>query len=90
MLLAPMAELQPPGADEVYLHDLVGLRVARVDGAPVGEVVNYFELAHGIMLEVRVPDRTDTVLVPYRPEIVTEVDTTARTLTIDPPEGLLE
>jgi 16S rRNA processing protein RimM len=89
-LLAPLAELPPPGDDEVYLHDLVGLRVVRVDGTQVGEVANYFELPHGLMLEVRVEGRADTVLVPYRPEIVTEVDTGARTLTVDPPEGLLE
>ncbi len=89
-LLAPLAELPPPGDDEVYLHDLVGLRVQRVDGTAVGAVVDYYEMPHGIMLEVRLDAREGTALVPYRPEIVTEVDTGARTLTIDPPEGLLE
>jgi 16S rRNA processing protein RimM len=89
-LLAPLAELPPPRDDEVYLHDLVGLRVVRADGTAVGEVADYFELPHGIMLEVRLDGRADTALVPYRPEIVTEVDTGARTLTIDPPDGLLE
>lgn len=89
-LLAPLAELPPPGDDEVYLHDLVGLRVQRADGTPVGVVADYYELPHGIMLEVRLTTREGTALVPYRPEIVTEVDTGARTLTIDPPEGLLE
>lgn len=88
-LLAPLAELPPPRDDEVYLHDLVGMRVQRVDGTPVGVVADYYELPHGLMLEVRLDDRTDTALVPYRPEIVTEVDTAARTITIDPPEGLL-
>jgi 16S rRNA processing protein RimM len=89
-LLAPLAELPPPGDDEVYLHDLVGLRVVRADGTAVGEVADYYELPHGIMLEVRLEGRADTALVPYRPEIVTEVDTAARTLTVDPPAGLLE
>lgn len=89
-LLAPLAELPPPGDDEVYLHDLVGMRVQRVDATLVGAVADYYEMPHGLMLEVRLDGRTDTVLVPYRPEIVTEVDTGARTITIDPPEGLLE
>ena len=88
-LLAPMGELPPAGDDEVYLHDLVGLRMQHVDGTPIGAVVDYFELPHGIMLEVRPDDRETTVLVPYRPEIVTEVDTAARTITVAPPEGLL-
>jgi 16S rRNA processing protein RimM len=89
-LLAPLAELPPPDDDEVYLHDLVGMRVQRVDGTVVGTVADYYELPHGLMLEVRVEGREDMVLVPYRPEIVTEVDTGARTITIDPPVGLLE
>jgi 16S rRNA processing protein RimM len=90
MLMAPIGELKPPGDDEIYLHDLVGLRVQRVDGTPVGAVVDYYEMPHGIMLEIRPDDREATVLLPYRPEMVTEVDTAARTLTVDPPEGLLE
>ena len=89
-LLAPLAELPPPGEDEVYLHDLVGLAVRRVDGSAVGAVVDFYELPHALMLEVRLADSTRTVLVPYRPEVAVEVDLGARTLTIDPPEGLLE
>ena len=101
-LLARLAELPPPGEDEVYLHELVGMQVVRVDGSVLGEVVDYFELPHELLLEVRVPPATDaegaegatparrddTVLLPYRPEVVTEVDTVERRITADPPEGL--
>jgi 16S rRNA processing protein RimM len=90
MLLAPLSELPPPGENEVYLHDLVGLRVRRVDGANVGAVVDYYEMPHGVMLEIRPDGRTETVLLPYRPELVTEIDLTERMLTVDPPEGLFE
>jgi 16S rRNA processing protein RimM len=95
-LLLPYAELTPPGDDEVYLHELVGMRVAQVaaapegEPAPVGAVVGLYELPHGLMLEVRLPERKDTVLVPYRAEVVREVDTQQRVILIDPPEGLLE
>ncbi|MGZ8413767.1 MAG: ribosome maturation factor RimM [Gemmatirosa sp.] len=89
-LLAPLAELPPPDEDEVYLHELVGMRVQHVDGSAVGTVADYYELPHGLMLEVRLEARDGVVLVPYRPEIVTEVDTGARTIAIDPPDGLLE
>jgi ribosomal 30S subunit maturation factor RimM len=40
------------------------------------------------MLDVRRPG--GSVLIPFRPEVVTRVDLAARQLAIDPPEGLLE
>jgi 16S rRNA processing protein RimM len=89
-LLALETELPPPDEDEVYLHELVGMRVALADGTPVGEVVDYFELPHGLMLELRREGQADTALLPYRPEIVVEVDTRARVITVAPPEGLFE
>ena len=87
-LLVPRDELEPPGEDEVYLHDLVGLEVQRTDGSVIGKVSAYFELAHGLLLEIRRPD--DTVLMPYRDEFVAEVDIEGGRLVIDPPEGLFE
>src|SRR5829696_12249 len=74
-LLLPMAELPPPAPDQVYFHDLVGMRVALADGdatgEAVGEVVALYELPQGVMLEVRrAAPATGTVLVPYHPDIV--------------------
>lgn len=87
-LLVPIEELEPLAEDEVYLHDLVGLEVRRTDGSVVGTVLGYFELAHGILLEIQ--RGKETVLMPYRDEFIAEVDTAARILVIDPPEGLFE
>lgn len=87
-LLLPLDELPPPGEDEVFLHDLVGLRVQRADGTPVGTVVAYYELPHDILLEIQRDGAT--VLVPYRDEFVTEVDVDGGVLVVAPPEGLLE
>ena len=90
-LLLPVAELPPPGEDEVYFHELVGMRVERKDGELVGEVVELYELPHGLVLDVRrAPPATGTVAILYRPEMVTEVDTARRVVVVDPPEGLLE
>ena len=60
----------------------------RTDGTVVGTVLGYFELAHGILLEIR--RGKETVLMPYRDEFIAEVDTEARILVIDPPDGLFE
>jgi 16S rRNA processing protein RimM len=88
-LLAPVAELEPLAEDEVYLHDLPGLRVV-LDGSGelVGEVTDVYELPHGVMLDVR--RANGSVLIPFRPEVVTQVDIGERRLVISPPDGLLE
>ena len=88
-LLAPRAELDPIGDDEIYLHDLHGLEIV-LDGSEerVGEVVDVYELPQGVMLDVR--REQGTVLIPFRGEIVRRVDLAARRVFIDPPEGLLE
>lgn len=89
-LLAVAEELPPPGEDEIYLYDLVGMAVVLADGTPLGEVVNYFELPHELMLEIQRPGREKTDLLPFRPEMITRVDQAARVLTAEPPEGLFE
>ena len=87
-LLLPTAELKPLAENEVYYHDLVGLHVQLAGGEPVGRVEALFEVPQGLMLDVR----TDhgTVMVPYRPEVVTSVDVAQGTIVIDPPPGLLD
>jgi 16S rRNA processing protein RimM len=86
--LLPAAELAPLADDEVYFHDLVGLRVELTGGAPLGRVEALFELPQGLVLDVRT-DR-GTVMVPYRPEVVTSVDLASGLVVIDPPPGLLD
>ena len=87
-LLVPADELEPPDDDEVYLHDLIGLQVQRVDGLVVGTVSGFFELAHGLLLEIQ--RASDTVLMPYRDEFIAEVNVDEGLLVIDPPNGLFE
>src|SRR5687767_11063223 len=38
-LLLPVAELTPPGEDEVYIHDLPGMKIVLGSGEPLGEVL---------------------------------------------------
>lgn len=87
-LLLPTAELKPLADDEVYYHDLVGLRVELADGAPVGTVEALYEVPQGLMLDVRT--ERGTVMVPYRPEVITQVDVEKGTIVIDPPAGLFD
>ena len=87
-LLVPTDELEPPGEDEVFLHDLVGLTVVTISGEDIGKVIGYYDLSHGILLEIR--RSTGTVLLPYRDEFVEAVDLAAGVLTINPPDGMFD
>lgn len=87
-LLAPKAELKPPGEGEVYVHDLVGMNVRGADGSEIGRVIAFYELPQGLALEVSTA--ASGVLVPYRPEMVLHVDTAARCLTVDTSSGLFD
>ena len=88
-VLAPPDELEPAGEDEVYVHDLLGMAVVHATSLEhVGEVTAVYEVPQGLMLDVT---RTnDTVLIPFRHEVISHVDHEGRRLLIDPPEGLLD
>ena len=88
-LLAPVDELAPLGENEVYLHDLPGLRVVLAETDEViGEVTDVYELPQGVMLDVR--REKGSVLIPFSAEIVTRLDLVDRRIVIAPPNGLLE
>ena len=87
-LLLPVEELSPPADDEVYFHELIGMRVELASGEAVGEVAELYELPQGIVLDVKRP--SGSVVIPYRPDVVTSVDVDRRVVVIDPPAGMLE
>jgi 16S rRNA processing protein RimM len=86
--LAPAAELPPPKGDEVYVHELIDMRVVLASGEEVGRVIDVYELPQGLALDVRRAD--GTVMLPFSDRVVTGVDREARVITVDPPEGMLE
>ena len=87
-LLLPADELPGLGEGEVYVHDLLGMRVELESGAPVGSVAETYELPQGLTLEVA-RETGGSVLIPYD-RIVTSVDRERRVIRIEPPDGLLD
>jgi 16S rRNA processing protein RimM len=85
-LLAPRDSLAPPAEGEVYLHELVGMRVSHERGDELGNVRAVVELPAGLALDVSW--KRETVLLPYR--FVRAVDRVARRITASPPDGLFE
>ena len=88
-LLLPVAELTPPGDDEVYIHELVGMRVLLVSGEPLGEVLEVYEVPQGLVLDVKLVSG-GTVMLPFRPEVVKRINSAARAIEVDPPAGILD
>jgi len=87
-LLVPADEITPPADDEVFMHDLLGMRVRSDDGREIGEVTGYYELPQGLTLEVK--GAGGSVLVPYRSSVVREVDLDERVVLVDTTSGLFE
>ncbi len=87
-LLVPESEIDPPGEDEVFVHQLVGLDVVHAGDAPIGRVIGTFEVAGRLLLEVQ--REGGTVLLPYEDEFVEKVDLAANRLVMILPDGLLE
>jgi 16S rRNA processing protein RimM len=88
-LLVPEDEIDPPGDDEIFLHDLVGMEVVTLAGERIGVIIQLFELPQGVVFEVERPGKA-SVMLQLNDQTVTEVDPSARVVRIDPLEGLLD
>ena len=88
LVALPRSQALPPPAGHVYPWQLAGCRVETEDGRVVGELSGVqASPAHDLWV-VRGQGREH--LIPAVPEIVREVDVSARRVVIRPPEGLLE
>ena len=91
-LLLPADELPAPDDHEVYVHELVGMRVELAGGGTIGTVEETYELPQGLAIDVRrvSPRETETVMLQYDARTVASVDKLARVIVVTPPEGLVE
>ena len=91
-LLVPADDLPALDDSEVYLHDLIGMRVALADGTPVGTVEELYELPQGLAFDVRraEPRAGETIMLLYDDRTIASVDKEERVIVVTPPEGLLE
>ena len=87
-LMMPIESLAPLAEGQVFYHQLLGMEVVTKEGTRLGEITEVYELRPATMLEVR--GESGELMIPYLSHIVVEVDTDARRMVIDPPEGLLE
>lgn len=77
-LFVPRDRLPEPDDDQFYYADLVGLAAVSPDGAPIGEIVAVQNYGAGDLIEIRIPGRKDTELIPFADKFVPEVDLAGR------------
>ena len=87
-LKMPASALPPLPARTYYRHDLVGCEVRTTGGQTIGKVTD----VEGSLERSRlvIARQGGEVLVPMVEAICISVDPAAKTIVIDPPEGLLE
>ena len=81
--------LPAAAGDEVYHADLIGLAAETPEGQNLGRIVALHDFGAGEIAEVK-PVSGATVMLPFGPEFVPEIDLDGGRVVIDPPEGLLE
>lgn len=87
-LRVPQDQLKPLPAGSYYQHELVGCRVATAAGRTIG-VVREVEVSFGGSRLVVAGD-TGEILIPLAAPICTAIDLEAKTIVVEPPDGLLD
>lgn len=87
--LVPAGEVPPLDEGEVYVHELVGMRVLLDSGSTLGAVAEVYELPQGLAIDVSRGEGMGTVMLLYEQSVIS-VDRDARTLTVTVPDGLLD
>ncbi len=73
-----------------YYHaDLIGMTAKNMQGTVLGDVINVSNFGAGDLLEVK-PVKGNSFYVPFTHSVVPDVSLENKTVTIDPPEGLLD
>ncbi len=90
-VFVPWEQRTPLPPHHYYRCELYGCRVVwEREGREIGTVVEVESTGGVDVLHVRRSDGKNEVLIPLAQEICTRIDLASQTITIDPPEDLLE
>jgi 16S rRNA processing protein RimM len=67
-------QLPPPGDDEFYWDDLIGLVAVDNAGAPLGQVVSVVNYGGGDILEIAPEGGGETMLLPFTAKVAPTID----------------
>ncbi|QPC80853.1 16S rRNA processing protein RimM [Phototrophicus methaneseepsis] len=88
MVMIDLAHAVPLEEDEVYLYQLIGLKVQTEDGAELGVLRDVLETGANDVYILDSPQYGE-LLIPAHEETLIDVDLEAETVTMRLPEGLL-
>jgi 16S rRNA processing protein RimM len=86
-LYIPRDRLPPPGADEFYHADLVGLAALGRDGGAIGTVVAIHDFGAGDILEIAPTGGGPTLMLPFNDAVVPTIDIAAGQIMVVPPQS---
>jgi 16S rRNA processing protein RimM len=88
-LLIPRDQAAPPEEDEVFYHDLLGMKVVTAAEGEVGTIDEVYDAPAGPMLSVR-REGAKELLIPFARAMVRRVGVEEKVLELDLPAGLLD
>lgn len=88
-LLLPAGDLVDLPAGAFYVHELVGMEVRTRAGLRLGTVRRVVDTGAAAPLLAVAEADADEVLIPAAQSICVAIERASRTITVDPPEGLL-
>jgi len=83
-IFARRSQLPPPGEDEYYYSDLVGLEAATPEGERLGEVAAVLNYGAGDILEIA-RDKGESLLLPFTRGVVIDVRFNEGLIVVAPP-----
>jgi 16S rRNA processing protein RimM len=87
-LFVTRSQLPELPEDEFYWSDLLGMAVVTAQGEALGRLVDIIVTGSNDVYVVQGDGRE--ILIPALEDVVVAVDTTSKTMTVSPPEGLLD
>ena len=88
-LLVPRGEAAPLAEDEVFYHDLVGMRIVTAAEGPIGVIAEVYDAPSGPLLSVR-REGGKELLIPFVRETIRRLDAAEKVLELEVPPGLLD
>ncbi|WP_042356256.1 ribosome maturation factor RimM [Bacillus rubiinfantis] len=88
ILKVPQSQLTELEANEFYFHEIIGCRVILSDGEEIGKISEILTPGANDVWVVK-GESGKEILIPYIEEVVKKVDIQAKTVVIEPMDGLL-